>query len=189
MYKLALAFALGGLIVWLLKPTYDIPVNSRVIEKQVHVRDRSVAAYIPPVIAPELIGYPVYLKSDSAFAAIGVECSSFKVDTILRGDTISVLADCYQKALRNLELRFKPAMVTVRDSFVYVRDSSHTVVEYTPFFTVSANVGRTFISPDWEFGLNASFSFANLSLVPELTYTLGSGLEGKASIEFLIMEK
>lgn len=179
------ALICGAILGYRYAPQYLVPNAKGVITRVV---DRPVSIPVPPVYFGELKGYPVYLPSDTIYKAYGIECSSFAVDTILRGDTLSVTADCYQKALKNFELRLKPVQATVRDSFIYERET----VTYNPFLTVNASAGHTIntsLVGAWEFGLNTSLNFGHLALVPELSYNLQSGLAGKASLEFTIWEK
>lgn len=172
-------FVLGALLAYWYKPTYVVPNSKEVITRVV---SRNVSVPVPPVYFGDVQGYPVYLPSDTVYIKAGVPCSSFAVDTVLHGDTLSVTADCYQKALRNFELRLKPVQAIVRDSFVYEKET----VMYKPFFALNASVGRTLTS--YEFGINASFAFYNLALVPELSYDLSSGFNAKASLQFTITE-
>lgn len=168
-----------ALLVYWYKPAYVVPVAK---DKVTLVRDREVFIPVAPVYFSEVRGVPVYLPSDTVYRNAGYECSSFAVDTILRGDTLSVIADCYQKALRNFELRMKPVQATVRDSFIYEKET----VTYTPYFAVNATVGKTLTS--WDFGINASLSFYNLAFVPEISYDLSDGLNAKASLQFTIVQ-
>ncbi len=168
------------LLGYFLAPRYYTP-NSK--ETVTIVKERAVSIPVAPVYYSEVRGVPVYLPSDTVYKTLGYECSSFAVDTILNGDTLSVIADCYQKAMRDFSLRLPPVQAIVRDSFIYEKET----VTYTPWLSVNASVGRSLTS--YDFGINASFAFYNLALVPELTYDLSSGFNAKASLQFTIMEK